>query len=173
MLLVFHDHPFRIVFSQLKKGRRVYRIAEKEAFEKSYHSFVDVQAIRKLREGIKYILKYLSKTKYMIKSQTLTLALCWLFKKRSFAVSGDFQEAVYTMLKIRYRFVQADLFGKKIVSRVEWVLIGIYSTELLGVDPSIWSHRIDLDHFDVYWDENERFAELVRKKEKIVDKKLI
>ncbi|MCW4040501.1 MAG: hypothetical protein NWE83_07090, partial [Candidatus Bathyarchaeota archaeon] len=59
VLLVFHDHPFRIVFSQLKKGRRVHRIAEKEAFEKSYHSFVDVQAVRKLREGIKYVLKYL------------------------------------------------------------------------------------------------------------------
>ena len=76
VLMVFHDHPFKIVFSQLKKGRQIYRIAEKEAFEKSYHSFVDVQAVRKLREGIKYILKYLSKNKYMGKSQTLTLALC-------------------------------------------------------------------------------------------------
>jgi hypothetical protein len=38
----------------------------------------------------------------MGKSQTLTLALCWLFKKRSFAVSGDFQEAIYTVLKIRF-----------------------------------------------------------------------
>jgi hypothetical protein len=76
VLMVFHDYPFKIVFSQLKKGRRVYRIAEKEAFEKSYHSFVDVQAVRKLREGIKYILKYLSKNKYMGKSQTFILALC-------------------------------------------------------------------------------------------------
>jgi hypothetical protein len=83
----------------------VHRIAEKEAFEKSYHSFVDVQAVRKLREGIKYILKYLSKNKYMGKSQTLILALCWLFKKRSFAVSGDFKEDVYTLLKIRFKFV--------------------------------------------------------------------
>jgi hypothetical protein len=173
VLLVFHDHPFRIVFSQLKKGRRVYRIAEKEAFEKSYHSFVDVQAVRKLREGIKYVLKYLSKNKYMVKSQTLTLALCWLFKKRSFALSGDFHETVYTVLNIRFRFVQADLFGNKVISRVEWVLIGIYSAELLGVDPSVWSHRINLDDFDVCWDENERLAELIRKEEKIVNEKLI
>jgi hypothetical protein len=149
----------------------VYRIAEKEAFTKSYHSFVDVQAVRKLREGIRYILKYLSKTKYTEQSQKLTLALCWLFKKRSFAVSGDFQEAVYTILKIRYRFVQTDLFIKKIISKVEWVLIGIYSADLLGVDPSVWSHNINLDRFVVYWDETERFAELVKKKGKDTDKK--
>ncbi len=87
-------------------------------------------------------------------------------------MSGDFQEAVYTVLKIRYKFVQTDLFGNKIISKVEWVLIGIYSAELLGVDPSVWSHHINLDHFDVTWDKNERFAELVRKQEKIADKKL-
>ena len=45
-------------------------------------------------------------------------------------------------------------------------LIGIYSAELLDVDPSVWSHHINLDNFEVYWDKNERFAELVRKKVK-------
>jgi len=79
VLMVFHDPTFRIVFSQLKKGRRLYRIAEKEAFEKSYHSFVDVEAVQKMKRGIKYITKYLSK--YTAESQTLTLALCWLFRK--------------------------------------------------------------------------------------------
>ena len=59
------------------------------------------------------------------------------------------------------------------MSKVEWVLIGIYSAELLDIEPSVWSHHINLDNFKVYWDENERFVELVRKKEKIVDKKLI
>jgi hypothetical protein len=138
VLMVFHDYPFRIVFSQLKKGRRVYRIAEKEVFEKSYHSFVDVQAVRKLREGIKYILKYLSKTKYTGQSQTLTLALCWIFKKRSFAVSGDFQEAVYTILKIRYRIIQTDLFGNEVGYRAIWVFIGIFSGLQLGIYLNEW-----------------------------------
>ncbi len=78
---------------------------------------------------------------------------------------GDFQEAVYTVLKIRFRFIQTDLFGNKILSKVEWVLIGIYSAELLGVNPSVWSHIINLDYFEVYWDETERFAELARKTE--------
>jgi hypothetical protein len=86
-------------------------------------------------------------------------------------VSGDFHEAVYIVLKIHFRFVQTDLFGNMIISKVEWILIGIYSAELLDVDPSRWSHNIDLDDFDVYWNKKKRFAELLRKKEKVKKKK--
>jgi hypothetical protein len=46
-----------------------------------------------------------------------------------------------------------------------------FSAELLDVDPSVWSHRINLDRFDVYWNENVRFAELVRKRDDSVDEK--
>jgi len=129
VFMAFHDHQFKIAFSQLKNKRRVYRIAEKEAFEKAYHSFIDVQAIRKLREGIKYLAKYLSKTKYAVQSQVLTLALCWLFKKRSFAVSGDFHEVIYAMTNIRNQLVQTDLFqqrsGLSDYLGVSWDLSGI------------------------------------------------
>ena len=48
VLMIFHDHNFQVAFSQLKKNRLVYRIEEKEEFEKSWNSFVDVQAIRKM-----------------------------------------------------------------------------------------------------------------------------
>ena len=65
--------------------------------------------------------KYLSK--YTAKSQTLTLALSWLFKKRSFAVSGDFHKVIYSMINIQYRLIQTDLLGKKIDLRVVWVVI--------------------------------------------------
>ena len=125
--MIFHDYEFK-TFLQ----RRKFRIEEKSEFEKSWHSFVDVQAIIKLRTGIKYVIKYLSKTKYAVQSQTLTQALCWLFKKRSFAVSGDFHEAIYSITKIHYRFIQKDLFNNTIDSKVEWVLIGIYSAETLA-----------------------------------------
>lgn len=94
VLMVFHDYKFQVTRI---KGK--YRVQEKEAFEKSYHSFVDVQAVRKIREGIKYVTKYLTKTKYESQSQTLTLALCWLFRKRSFAVSEDFQESIQIQMK--------------------------------------------------------------------------
>ena len=56
-------------------------------------------------------------------------------------------------------------------SKTEWVMIGIYSAELLDVNPSVWSHHLNLDNFDVYWDKEKRFNELVRKKEKNIEKK--
>jgi hypothetical protein len=138
VLMVFHDHQFRIAFSQLQRKRRVYRIEAKEAFEKAYHSFVDVQAVRKVREGIKYLIKYLSKTQYAVQSQTLTLALCWLFKKRSFAVSGDLKEAIYSILNVQFQCIQFNLFGNAIKLRIEWVFIGVFSASMLRIDCNEW-----------------------------------
>ena len=140
--MVFHDYRFKIAFSQLKKGRRVYRIHEKEVFEKSYHSFVDVEAVRKLREGITYITKYLTNTKNKDQSYTLTLALCRLFRKRSFAVSGDFHEILYAMIESKHRLIQIDLFGHEVDLRVVWVFIGIFSADKLGITRNEWRKTI-------------------------------
>ena len=42
-----------------RKGSRwIYRIKEKKEFRLSYHSFVDVQAVRKLKKGLRYITNY-------------------------------------------------------------------------------------------------------------------
>jgi len=58
VLMICYDYEFKVIEI---KGK--YRILEKEEFEKSRHSFVDVQAIRRFREGVKYVTKYLTKTK--------------------------------------------------------------------------------------------------------------
>jgi hypothetical protein len=135
LLMLFHDYTFRVIRI---KGKD--RIAEKEAFEKSYHSFVDVQAVRKVREGIRYITKYLSKTrsKSAVQSQTLTLALCWLFRKRSFAVSDDFHELILAIIKTKMRLIKTDLFSNKIDRRVKWVFIGIFLASTLGIKHNRW-----------------------------------
>ncbi len=144
VLMVFRDYEFEIAFSQLKRTsfglRRVYRIEEKEEFEKGWHSFVDVQAIRELREGIRYITKYLTKTKNEGQTQVLTLALCWLFRKRTFAVSGDFLEALRAEIKSSRasRLVQTNLQGVEISLEVEYLFIGIFSAERLGIDRNEW-----------------------------------
>ena len=145
--MVFHDYQFRIAFSQLKRTkygsyRRVYRIAEKEEFEKSWHSFVDVEAVRKMGEGISYIRKYLRKSGHQL--QTLTLALCWLFKKRSFAVSGDFYSSYKDMIHEQKKstIVQTDLVGGIMSLNVVWVKIGekgeLFSAKKLGIDLNEW-----------------------------------
>ncbi|MCW4038528.1 MAG: protein rep [Candidatus Bathyarchaeota archaeon] len=131
LLMFFHDYNFKVI---RMKGK--YRITEKEGFEKSYHSFIDVQAVQKLKKGIKYITKYLSK--YTAESQKLTLALCWLFKKRSFAVSGDFHEILYALIETKHRFIQTDLFRNKLKFEIEWVFIGIFSGSKLEIYHNEW-----------------------------------
>ena len=101
--MVFHNYRFKIAFSQLKKTRynsyrRVYRIHEKEVFEKSYHSYVDVEAVRKMKKGIRYVTKYLLKYASETQTQVLTLMLCWLLRKQSFAVSGYLKELMQTFM---------------------------------------------------------------------------
>jgi hypothetical protein len=121
-----------------------YRILEKEEFEKSYHSFVDVQALRELKYGVRYITKYLTKTKEENRIQNLTLAMCWLFRKRSFAVSGDLSELLQEEIEKSSKgiLVQVDLLGLKIGLSIQWVLIGIFSAKRLGIDRNEWRKTI-------------------------------
>ena len=80
-------------------------------FEKSWYSFVDVQAIRKFREGVRYVTKYLTKTRKESQTQKLTLALCWLFRKRSLDISRDMYELIQIPVNHRKMTIQTDLTG--------------------------------------------------------------
>ena len=134
-LMIFHGHKFHVTRI---KGK--YRVLENDEFERSYHSFVDVQAIQEIKEGIKYATKYLTKTKNERNTQTLTLALCWLFRKRSFAVSGDLYEFLQIEIKNSSQsiLVQTDLQGVEINLKVEWIFIGVFPAKRLGIDRNEW-----------------------------------
>lgn len=54
--------------------------------------------IKKVDAEIDELVYKITKTKYESEKQVLTLASCWLFEKRSFAVSGDFHDFVYAMI---------------------------------------------------------------------------
>ena len=139
ILMIFHDYKFKISFSQLHD--RVYRIEEKEEFEKSWHSFVDVQAIRRFREGVKYVTKYLTKMKNASKTQVLTLALCWLFRKRSLAISGDMHELMEISISHK-KMIQTDLMGREVSLNITWVFVGIFSAKRLGITHNEWRKTI-------------------------------
>ena len=125
ILMIVHDYKFKIT-----EIRRKHRILEYKEFRKSWHSYVDVQAIRRFRVGLRYVTKYLTKTKNVSETQVLTLALCWLFRKRSFAVSGDFHQILYAIIETKHRLIQTDLFGHEVELKVVWVFIGIFSAEI-------------------------------------------
>jgi hypothetical protein len=139
LLMIFHDYEFRIDARKSKHPK--HRIVEKEAFEKSWHSFVDVQAIRKMREGIKYVTKYLSKSNSESQTHVLTFALCWLFRKRSFAVSGDLYDVIQVSIGHR-RIIQTNLMGEKLSLNVVWVFIGIFSEKTLRITYNEWRKTI-------------------------------
>jgi hypothetical protein len=132
-LMVFHDYQFTTFRHNGK-----WRIREKGEFEKGYHSFVDVEAVRSLRAGISYIVKYMSKS-YSNSEVTsevglrknlsdLTLAICWVFRKHSFAISRDLTDLIkHLRFSNRFLIVQMDLFGKEVKDSSEWVYVGIKS----------------------------------------------
>jgi hypothetical protein len=139
LLMIFHDYEFRIDARKSKHSK--YRIVEKEAFEKSWDSFVDVQAIRKMKDGIKYVTKYLSKSNTESQTHVLTFALCWLFRKRSFAVSGDLYDVIQASIGHR-KMIQTNLMGAEVALNVVWVFIGIFSAKTLEITHNVWRKTI-------------------------------
>ena len=81
---------------------------------------------------MKYVTKYLTKTKNDSKTQVLTLALCWLFRKRSFAISGDMQEVMKISIG-HGQMIQTNLRGEEVIQNMVLVFIGIFSAEKLGI----------------------------------------
>jgi hypothetical protein len=101
VLRVFHDHTFRV-----NRGKGKVRVLEKAA-----HSFVDVQAVRVLKDGIRSVTKDLLKARKESQRQNLALVLGWIFRKRSFVVSGDLDVLLrMERKKARHKLlVQTDL----------------------------------------------------------------
>jgi hypothetical protein len=98
-ILLFHDMLFHTFVSVNKKGREVLRIHSKQAFTPFWHSFIDIQGMKTAREGYYYVQKYIKKTYgndlyAQSDKATRTKALLWYFKKRSFAVSGEFVDGL-------------------------------------------------------------------------------
>lgn len=134
VLMIFQDHTFRVTRINGK-----YRIKEKEAFEKSYHSFVDVQAVQNMKKGIRYVTKYLLKSASETQTQVLTLALCWLFRKQSFAVSEILKELMQTFRTSRHlKLIQIDLMGNEVPLKIVWAFIAIFTAEKLGITHNEW-----------------------------------
>jgi len=130
-LLVFKDHAFN-VFRQYSKTEKkyVFRVKEKAVFESSWDSNVDVRACSSLRSASLYITKYLTKGFHEGSEEALdknlrglTLAMNWIFRKKSFAVSRDLLDLISDLRNSKSRRVQVDLFGEK--HPVVWKFVGI------------------------------------------------
>lgn len=88
-LLYFHTKEFMT----FKHDNKI-RISEKGQFENWDMGFVDVLGVKNFKAVYFYCLKYVLKRSApqttLTEGSDPTLAYCWLFRKRAFAISGDF-----------------------------------------------------------------------------------
>jgi Geminivirus Rep catalytic domain. len=166
-VIYFHEAEFKVFPHWSSKEKKlVFRIEEKAEISEFWHSHVDIQAISSTSALFTYIRKHQKNIlmglgnpsvveeapsaiglSSMAPSGLRSLALCWLFRKRSFSVSGDFREVLSDLIRTLHNsnmLGQQNLLGER-VPDVSWLFVGIFSGERLGVPPWMWAARIEVD----------------------------
>ena len=118
-----------------KKLKSQYRIRQKNQFSKYWHSHVDVLAVNSIRGSISYLSKYLRKVHSGELRNDWALANMWIFRKRSYSLSGDFLNALKSIRldlgrlrnSNRVSRIQLDLFGNRI--NPNRIFCGIFSLD--------------------------------------------
>lgn len=149
-----------------KEGKLSFRIQEKKEISDLWHSFVDIQAISSLSNVFTYLKKHQEKVILGLSGSIQkrrgsdplhgfdlenvkglrTLFLSWLFRKRSFSVSGHFREKLHDLISHLHNSNmvkrQVDLFGD-LVREWEYDFLGVFSGEELKIPSGIWVKRLE------------------------------
>jgi hypothetical protein len=104
-----YQFPTFLKWSKTKK-RHIWRIPfpEVEKLRGLWHSFIDVQGMVNLADGMKYLGKYLTKSTDLESGDhsgkgKITLANTWAFRKRAYSLGKKFKEAIFE------KYVSLDL----------------------------------------------------------------
>ncbi len=160
LLMLFENASFH-VFPHMELNRAgdlqlVYRVQEKEDLHRvgGWHSHIDVKALRSGRHAYNYTMKY-SQNAIMGKEEEkskINNAVLWLYRKKSFNVSGSFRESYLDLIKSHLRNSksgQVTLEGEFIPeTKVEFV--GIYNrSEIMRIrevkGPPGWLFKLTRD----------------------------
>jgi hypothetical protein len=158
-VMFFEDAEFK-VFRRLEKDRAgklglVYRIEEKTEIEHQgkWHSFIDVKALSSMRAVWDYAKKHCYNAGLgNSKEADLNNAILWLYRKRSFNMSGEFRRR-YTEF-IRAMHNSKEVFQKTLdggmISEWKFSLVGVFSVfELcIGEDPPPWVVSLEKSQVD-------------------------
>ena len=160
MIIIFEEYKFRVFKSYEESKSRpgklklVWRIHEKSDLEPYWHSYIDVRAVDNLRYGINYIKKYITKASHYEGSQkksVKTLAMCWIFKKKAFYVSGQFRKALSDLINSlcisKRTLAQVNLFGEILKSN-SWRVLGFVSRLTLGEIGNEWTIPLNQEQID-------------------------
>ena len=163
-----------------------FRISEKAAISEFWHSHVDVQAISSLRAVFTYLKKHQEKIILGLSGSIQeggnstvgfdlenvrglrSLFLCWIFRKRSFSVSGCFREVLGDLISHLHNskmLKQMDLaldgenrWCGKVVEEWAYTFLGIWDGSELGIPSFIWAKKLDLDVISPLVDAKARFS---------------
>ena len=143
------------VFRRMEKNREgklglVYRIKERYEFENQgkWHSFIDIKALSSMRAVWNYAKKHCYNAGYGSSDEaSLNNAVMWLFKKKSFNMSGEFRKkyiefitALRSSKVVGQKTLDGDLLKDWIFS-----LLGVFSFSDLGLLEKPVKWRFDVD----------------------------
>jgi len=143
-ILLFEETEFKVFRD--RKGQ--FRIKEKDAIASGWHSFVDVKAMYSLGKGFSYLKKYLLKSIDAETKNSLalkTLALCWLFCKRAFSVSGKFRQMLTDLIKTKHNSnhrTQQITLEREIVEEYTYNVLGFVSAEVVRLKNDVWFSKL-------------------------------
>ena len=153
-----------------KENKLTFRIKEKDQVSSFWHSHVDIQAISSLRSLFTYIKKHQEKILLGLTGSIQdhgsdpavgfdlenirglrTLFLCWIFRKRSFSVSGLFREKISDLISTLHNSNmesgQRDLSGARITEWI-YVFLGVWSGSDLGIPSYIWVQDLEREKIE-------------------------
>jgi hypothetical protein len=149
-ILLFQEHTFSV----FRDNKGQFRVNEKDVVAQGWHSNVDVKGMSSLANGFSYLKKYLLKGIDFENSDSKglkTLALCWVYRKRAFSVSGSFRKALTDLITDLHNSnrptAQITLFGE-IIPEEKYYLLGFVVGMDLQINEDTWFTILDSNQLD-------------------------
>ena len=152
MILVFLEHkftPFPWLVEKDGKLEFSYRIKELEEFKEagSWHSFIDVKAIKNANGLYSYCRKHIENTLQGESDQAvLNNAVMWFYRKKSYCMNEGFRNywvEFITNLQVFCKKTKQVDFSGNVVPDFSWEFLGMGSMKRLGMDPGSWTADLD------------------------------
>jgi hypothetical protein len=153
-ILLFQEYSFSV----FRDAKGQFRVHEKEVIAQGWHSNVDVKAMSSLAGGFSYLKKYLLKGIDFENADSKglkTLALCWVYRKRAFSVSGSFRKALTDLITDLHNsnkpLVQITLLGE-IIPEEKFHLLGFVTGKDLHIEENTWFTILNPEQLDLLTD---------------------